>query len=73
MPLTGARKFAVLLMPWAFVALLACVYSVVFLPRLSSPTPWLIILCALLTMVFVSFCAAAVSFSRDVLTGHYRA
>jgi hypothetical protein len=72
-PLSGARKWAVAAMPWVFLALLGAVYDVLVIPRVSSPSLLLIVVGLFLAMVVISFTAAAVTFSRDVLTGRYRA
>ena len=72
-PLSGGRKVAVLVMPWLFLAVIAAVYDVFLIPRVSSlSAAWLIVVGVFIGMVFLSFTVAAVTFSRDVLIGRYR-
>jgi hypothetical protein len=69
--LTGSRKAALLVLPWAFLIVFAYLYFTIILPRaMSGP---LVGACFGLFagMVFVTFGVAALTFSRDVLTGRY--
>ena len=69
--LSGSRRVAALLVPWVFLAVFVFVYVTFLLPRVTAGG--LLPLCfgAVVALVFVSFAVAAVTFSRDVLSGRY--
>ena len=69
--LTGVRKLAVLLLPWAFLAVFAALYMTFLWPQARGGH--LIAICVGLfaALVFVSFAAAALTFCRDVVIGRY--
>ncbi len=69
--LSGSRKAALLMLPWAFLIVFAYLYLTIILPRAMSGH--LIGACfgLFVSMVFVTFVVAALTFSRDVLTGRY--
>lgn len=69
--LSGSRRLAALLVPWVFLAVFAFVYLTFVWPKVSAGG--LVPLCfgVLIGLVFVSFVVAAVTFSRDVLSGRY--
>lgn len=71
--LTGVRLIGALLVPWLFVALYAFLYMHFLAPQIANGK--LIAICAgtLAGLAFLSFSVAAVTFSRDVLTGRYPA
>jgi hypothetical protein len=65
--LNAARKAAVLLVPWGFLAFFATVYALVVLPRARDGQFIALCIGGLAALVFVSFLVAAMTFSRDVL------
>ena len=69
--LSGSRRLAALLVPWVFLVVFAAIYLTFVWPKASAGG--LVPLCfgALIGLVFVSFVVAAVTFSRDVLSGRY--
>ena len=69
--LTGVRKLVVLLLPWAFLALFAALYLTLLLPQARGGHLLAICVGLFAALVFVSFAAAAITFSRDVLIGRY--
>jgi hypothetical protein len=62
---------AVIALPWAFVAVFGALYATLLLPRALEGRLLAIVLAVFVAMVLVSFVVAAVTFSRDVLTGAY--
>ncbi len=64
-------KLAALLVPWAFLVLFAALYVFVLLPRVRDGAWLAICVGAFVALVFLSFLTAAVTFSRDVLTGRW--
>ena len=60
-----------LLVPWLFLCVFVSVYALVLLPRMRDGA-WLA-LCAgaFAAFVFVCFFVAALTFSRDVLSGRW--
>jgi hypothetical protein len=69
--LTPGRKLATLLVPWAFLVVFGVLYVLVLLPRVRDGAWLAICVGAFVALVFLSFLAAAVTFSRDVLTGRW--
>jgi hypothetical protein len=69
--LSGSRRAALLVLPWAFLIVFAYLYLTIILPRAMSGH--LVGACfgLFVSMVFVTFVVAALTFSRDVLTGRY--
>ena len=69
--LSGSRRLAALLVPWVFLVVFAFVYLTFLWPKVSAGG--LVPMCfgVLVGLVFVSFIVAAVTFSRDVLSGRY--
>jgi hypothetical protein len=69
--LSGSRRLAALLVPWVFLAVFAFISLTFVWPKVSAGG--LVPLCfgVLVGLVFVSFVVAAVTFSRDVLSGRY--
>jgi hypothetical protein len=65
------RKLSVLLVPWGFLALFGAAYVLLLLPRLLDGHLAALCVGAFVTLVFGSFCAAAITFSRDVLTNRW--
>ena len=71
MRLTLGLKVATLLVPWVFLVLFAALYVLVLLPRVRDGAWLTICVGAFVALVFLSFLAAAVTFSCDVLTGRW--
>jgi hypothetical protein len=69
--LTGSRRLAALLVPWVFLAVFAFMYLTFAWPRISSGGLVPVCFGVVIGLVFVSFVIAAVTFSRDVLSGRY--
>jgi hypothetical protein len=69
--LTPGRKLATLLVPWAFLIVFGVLYVLVLLPRVRDGAWLAICVGAFVALVFLSFLAAAVTFSRDVLTDRW--
>jgi hypothetical protein len=69
--LTGVRKLAVLLLPWAFLALFAALYVTILWPQARGGHFLAMCVGLFAALVFISFAAAALTFSRDVLIGRY--
>jgi hypothetical protein len=69
--LSASRRLAALAVPWAFLLVFAFLYVTFLWPRVT--TGGLVPVCfgAVVGLVFFSFAAAAVTFSRDVLSGRY--
>ena len=67
--LNRRQRASALCVPWSFVAVYAVLYVTVFLPRAHEGFGALI--GAFVGLVWVVFAVAAVTFSRDVLTGHW--
>jgi len=64
-------RLATIAVPWLFLAVFAALYVLVLLPRVRDGAWLAICVGAFVTLVFLSFLAAAVTFSRDVLTGRW--
>ena len=60
---------AALAVPWVFLAVYAALYWVLVLPRAASGQWLAVCVGAFVALVFVVFLVAAVTFSRDVLSG----
>ena len=60
-----------LLVPWVFLCVFAAVYALVLLPRMRDGAFLALCLGAFVAFVFVCFFVAALTFSRDVLTGRW--
>ena len=71
MKLHGARLLSVLALPWLFLLVFAVLYLQLLWPRVASGHLLAACLGIFVGLVFVSFTVAAVTFSRDVLTGRY--
>jgi hypothetical protein len=69
--LTASRRLAALLVPWVFLAVFAFMYLTFLWPRVSAGGLLPTCFGLLIGLVFVSFAVAAVTFSRDVLSGRY--
>jgi hypothetical protein len=72
-PLGGARRILFLLIPWLFVGLLALVAWRVVVPAVRGGALYGYVLAPPLALALVAFGAAAVTMSRDLLTGLYPA
>ena len=69
--LSGSRRLAALLVPWVFLVVFAFVYLTFLWPKVSAGGLLPMCFGVLVGLVFVSFIVAAVTFSRDVLSGRY--
>ena len=58
-------------MPWVFLLVFGFMYINFLLPKISAGGFAAVCLGAVVTLVFISFAIAAVTFSRDVLSGRY--
>jgi len=65
------RKLAAITVPWFFLVVFAALYVLVLLPRVRDGAWLAMCVGAFVALVFLSFLAAAVTFSRDVLTGRW--
>ena len=69
--LSGSRRAALLALPWAFLIVFAYLYFTIILPRALSQHLLGACFGLFVGMVFVTFVVAALTFSRDVLSGRY--
>ena len=69
--MSASRKWAALLVPWMFLVVFAVLYARFLWPQLTSGHLVGALFGALVGLVFVSFAVAAVTFSRDVVSGRY--
>ena len=65
------QRAAVLLVPWAFVALYAAIYVLVLLPRALGGSAFGDVIGVIVAAIWIVFAVAAVTFSRDVLRGQW--
>lgn len=65
----GLRLIVTLVVPWAFVLVLASVYLGLLLPGALGGHALAVVGSVLVAPPLLSFLAAAISFSRDVLLG----
>jgi hypothetical protein len=65
------QRLGVLVAPWTFVCVFAALWVGVLVPRALDGHAALICLSLLAGVALVSFCVAAVTFSRDVLSGRW--
>jgi hypothetical protein len=70
-PITRAERLAVLLVPWTFVTVFCGLYAEFLLPRVREGHAFAVSLGVFVTFVLIVFVIAAVTFSRDVLTGRW--
>jgi hypothetical protein len=59
------------LVPWAFLAAFATIYALVMLPRIRDGALLAICFGAFVALVFATFLVAAITFSRDVISGRW--
>jgi hypothetical protein len=69
--LSGGRRLALLVLPWLFLVVFAYLYLTALLPRALSGHLLGICVGLFVAMVLVTFTIAALTFSRDVLSGKY--
>ena len=69
--MSWVQRVGVLVAPWAFVLVFAVVWFGVLLPRAMEGHAVLACIAVLATVALVSFALAAVTFSRDVLSGRW--
>jgi hypothetical protein len=70
-PLSGSRKVAVLLLPWIFLGIFITLYRTFMWGHVTDGNALAICLNVFVAIVFLSFVAAAITFSRDVISGRY--
>jgi hypothetical protein len=70
--LRPAQKVAAVAVPWAFLVVFAALYLLLIMPRMREGAIAALCFGGFLALVFACFFAAAVTFSRDVLTGRWR-
>jgi hypothetical protein len=61
----------VLTVPWLFLCIFGALYVLVLLPRMLEGAFVALCLGGFVALVFVSFVVAAITFSRDVLSGRW--
>ena len=71
MRLGALRKVGVLLVPWGFLVVFAVVYVALVVPRLREGQLVATCIGGVAALVFVCFFVAAITFSRDVVLGHW--
>jgi multisubunit Na+/H+ antiporter MnhG subunit len=69
--LSNGRRVALILMVWAFMVVFAAAYTMILWPRMVSGHVLAVFLGIFVTAALISFALAAVSFSRDVVSGRY--
>ena len=69
--MSSSRRAAALLVPWVFLVIFGFMYFTFLWPRLSGGGFVPTCLGVIVALVGVSFVIAAVTFSRDVLSGRY--
>jgi hypothetical protein len=70
-PISRGERFGVLLVPWTFIALFCGLYVELLLPRVREGHLLAVCVGVFTAFVLVVFVVAAVTFSRDVLTGRW--
>jgi hypothetical protein len=65
------QRLGVLLVPWVFLCAFGALYVLLLLPRMRDGAVIALCVGAFVAVVFVSFFAAAITFSLDVLTGRW--
>ena len=71
--MTTPQRAIALLVPWLFVVLLAGAYAILLWPRVIEGQVLGACFGVFLAIVLASFIVAAVTFSRDVVTGRWPA
>jgi hypothetical protein len=66
-----ARKLTAILVPWLFLAVFATFYALLVVPRFREGNVVTVCIGAFITLVFVVFFVAAITFSRDVLLNRW--
>lgn len=69
--LSAAQRLGVVLVPWVFVLAFSAVWCLLLLPRAFEGHAALICVCLFAGLALACFVVAAVTFSRDVLTGRW--
>jgi hypothetical protein len=65
------QRIGVLLVPWVFLCAFATLYVTLLLPRMRDGAVLALCVGSFVAVVFVSFVAAAITFSLDVLSGRW--
>jgi hypothetical protein len=61
------RKLAAIAVPWMFLSAFATLYALLVIPRIREGQVLAVCVGVFITLVFVVFFVAAITFSRDVL------
>jgi hypothetical protein len=69
--LNRRQRASAICVPWTFVAVYAVVYATLLLPRAHDGFG--VVVSALVGVIWLVFAVAAVTFSRDVVTGRWAA
>ncbi len=70
-PLSFTSRLSALLVPWAFVVVFAALYVWLLLPRVLEGHLLTVCVGVFSAYVFTVFTLAAITFSRDILTGRW--
>ncbi|HLZ30175.1 MAG TPA: hypothetical protein VKV73_22865 [Chloroflexota bacterium] len=70
-PISRVERLGVLLVPWAFIALFCGLYLEFLVPRVRDGHLLAVGVGVFVTFVLIVCFTAAVTFSRDVLTGRW--
>lgn len=69
--LTGLRFGGAVLLPWLFLTVFTFMFATFLWPRVATGHPLAVILGVFVATVFVAAALAAVTFTRDVISGRY--
>lgn len=69
--LTGARLGGVLLLPWLFLTVFSLMFINFLWPKIADGHGLAIVIGVFVATIFAAGCAAAVTFTRDVISGRY--
>jgi hypothetical protein len=71
MSVSASRKLAAVAVPWVFLAAFATLYALLVIPRVREGNIIAVCVGVVVTLVFVVFLVAAITFSRDVLLNRW--
>jgi hypothetical protein len=69
--LAGARLVGVLLLPWLFLSVFSLMFATFLWPRMAGGHLLAIVVGGFVATILVAAVLAAVTFTRDILTGRY--
>ena len=69
--LAGARLVGVLLLPWLFLSVFSLMFATFLWPRMAGGHLLAIVGGGFVATILVAAVLAAVTFTRDILTGRY--